>query len=179
MKKLLFYVAATGWLLGLIVHLLAIADFPLSMQTPLIWLLNIGILAVWFPAILELRKDGALIAYQQSGLIERLNPLGLMKIVFKWSPRWLTIVAIICFFYAFINFAWFMAAHPGVTDIKDGQYILHNHGQLIRTLTAQEYRHYEAVTVRGFSGHWLAFYSIAAAILFPFGRQAGTEETII
>lgn len=135
MQKLLFYFAVTGWGSGLIVHLLSLAGFDVSDKVPYVWVLHIGIFVAWFPAILSMKRNGELKAYKQSGLQNRLNPLGHM----------------------------------------------HNHGQLIKTLTKQEYHHYKANELRGFSGHWLAFYGLAAAILFPFnGRQmnneAGTEE---
>lgn len=63
-----------------------------------------------------------------------------------------------------------MSSQPGSPEIQDGQYILQNHGKLIRTITEQEYHHYKANEVRGFSGHWLIFYGFSAALLYPFGK---------
>lgn len=169
MKKNLFYFAVTGWTLGLIVHLLSVADVDVTAKVPFVWVLHIGIFVVWIPAILELRKNEELKAYQQNGRRNKTNPFEVVKIMFSKAPTWLTVIAIGGFFYAFVNFMLFMNASIGSVDIKDGQYILHNHGQLIKTLTEQEYHHVKANEVRGFSGHWLAFYGIAAAVLFPFG----------
>lgn len=56
----------------------------------------------------------------------------------------------------------------GTPDFFEGQYILHKHGQLVKILTEQEYHHYKANEIRGFSGLWLVFYSISATLLFPF-----------
>ena len=171
MKKYLFYFAVTGWVLGLIVHLLSLADVDITEKAPFVWGLHVGIFVVWFPAILELKNNEELKTYQHSGILKRMNPFGFFKIIFKQTPAWLSIIAIGCFFYAIINFMLFMTSQPGVPDIKDGQYILQNHGHLIKTLTEQEYHHYQANTVRGFSGHWLAFYGLAAAVLFPFNKM--------
>jgi hypothetical protein len=41
----------------------------------------------------------------------------------------------------------------------------------MRNITEQEYHHYKAATIRGFSGHWVAFYGLAAAVLYPFKRN--------
>ncbi len=171
MKTFLFYFAVTGWTIGLIVHLLSLAGFDITDKVPFIWILHLGIFVVWLPTVLALKQNVELKAYLQSGMRNRMNPFGFFKIIFKQTPTWLTIVAIVGFYYAIINFILFMTSQLGVPDIKDGQYILHNHGQLIKTLTEQEYHHYKANEVRGFSGHWLAFYGVAAAVLFPFSRQ--------
>lgn len=171
MKKFLFYFAVTGWTLGLILHLLSLADFDIAGEAPFVWLLHIGIFVVWIPTILALRNNEELKAYQQSRMLNRANPFGVVKIIFRQTPTWLTIVAVAGFFYAGINFMLFMSSQTGVPSIKDGQYFLHNHGQFIKNLTEQEYHHYKANEIRGFSGHWLAFYGIAAAVLFPFNRQ--------
>lgn len=175
MKKFLFYFAVMGWTLGLIVHLLSLADFDITDKVPFIWVLHIGVFVVWFPTVLDLKKNEELKAYQQSRMLNKMNPFEFFKIILRQTPTWLTIIAVGGFFYAFINFMLFMTSQIGVPDIKDGQYILHNHGQLIKTLTEQEYHQYKANEVRGFSGHWLAFYGVAAAVLFPFNRQTTNQ----
>lgn len=171
MKTVLFFFAVTGWILGLIVHLLSVADIDVVDKVPFVWVLHVGIFAVWLPSILEMRKNVELKTYLQSGAINRMNPFGFYKIIFKQTPTWLTVIAVIGILYALINFALFMASQPGSTSIRDGQYILHNHGQLIKILTEQEYHHYQANQLRGFSGHWLFFYGLAAAILYPFNKR--------
>ena len=172
MKNVFFYFAITGWTLGLIIHLLSIADYNTAEKVPFIWFLHIGIFIVWLPAVLILTKNEELKAFRQSGLLKQLNPIAATKIFFGQTPTWLTIIAVAGFFYAIINGMFFMVTTQlGALDIKNGQYILHNHGKLIKTLTEQEYYHYKANEVRFFSGHWLLFYGLAAAILFPFNKQ--------
>ena len=171
MKKILFYIALTGWTLGLTVHLLSLADIDVTEKAPFIWLLHIGIFIVWIPVVLDLKNNEELQAYKQSGMTNRMNPIEFYKIVFKETPTWMSLIAIGGFFYALINFMFFMSSQSGTPDIKDGQYILQNHGQLIKTLTLHEYHHYKANEVRGFSGHWMAFYGMAAAILYPFNKK--------
>ncbi len=177
MKQILFYFAITGWTLGLIVHFLSIAEYNAAEKFPFIWLLHIGIFIVWLPAVLILTKNEELKAFRQSSSLKQLNPIAASKIFFGQTPSWLTIIAVAGFFYAIINFVLFMtSSHMGIPDIKNGQYILHDHGKLIKTLTEQEYYHYKANEVRFFSGHWLMFYGLAAAVLFPYNKQ--TKKTV-
>lgn len=172
MKKFLFYFAATGWSLGLIVHLTAlIGDYDIGRSIPFVWVLHLGILVVWLPTILEFQKNQEL-----RTLKSKLNPIAFFRIIFKDTPTWLSVIAIAGFVYMVVNFQLFMGSQPGVPELQDGQYILHDHGQLIKTITKQEYDHYLANQMRGFSGHWIGFYGIAAAVLFPFNKKTRTNE---
>jgi len=83
----------------------------------------------------------------------------------------MVVIAAAGLFYAFVNFLLFMTMQNGTPAFKDGQYYLHNHGKLIRNITEQEYHHFKANLLRGFSGHWIAFYGIAAAVLYPFKQK--------
>lgn len=168
MKKILFYFALTGWILGLLVHILSLADIDVTKTVPFVWLLHVGIFVVWLPVILDLRKNEELQEYQQSGMLNRMNPIKFFKIIFKETPTWLVIIVVAGFFYAIINFMLFLASQGGTPSIKDGQFILQNRGQLIKTLTEQEYNHYKANVIRGFSGHWILFYGVATAVLYKF-----------
>ena len=176
MKKYLFYIAVVGWTLGLTVHLSSLADYDVGEKFPFVWILYIGIFVVWLPTILELRKNEALKEYQKSGMLNRMNPVGFYKIIFKNTPTWLAGIGIGGLFYAFINFALFIASQHGTPDIKDEHYVLQSHGQLVKILTEQEYHHYKANEVRGFSGHWLAFYGLSAAVLFPFSKKQNDKH---
>lgn len=176
MKKYIFYLAVVGWTVGLVVHLLAVADVDVTAKVPFVWGLHIGVFVVWLPAILILKNSKAAQDFQKTGTLNTMNPGAILKMMFHNTPAWLTVIAIGGFFYATINIMLFMASQPGVPDIQNGQYILHNHGQLIKKLTEQEYHHYRANELRGFSGHWLAFYGMAAAILFPFGKRKDAEN---
>lgn len=173
MKKYLFYFAALGWGLSLIIHLSALAGIDVSENIPFIWLLHVGIFAVWLPVVLELRKEQDV---QNGSFLSRMNPLAFYKNTFKGTPSVLIIIGVTGFIYAMINILLFMQSQTGVPTVKDGQYILHNHGQLIKTLTEAEYHQYKANEVQGFSGHWIAFYGMAMAVLFRFIKPVDKDE---
>jgi len=170
MRNFLFCLAVTGWIIGLIVHALSLQNIDVAGKFPFVWVLHIGIFVVWLPIVFYLNKNEELKAFRKSGMLTRTDPFGFFKIVLKDTPTWLSIIAITGFVYTIINFMLSMNPQPGIATIKNGQFILQNHGRLIKNLTEKEYLHYKANTLRGFSGHWIAFYGLAMAILFPFGE---------
>lgn len=163
MKKYLFYLAVTGWILALLVHILSLADIDVKQTVPFVWLLHIGVFIVWIPVIFSLKENVEIKPMGKS-----MNAIGFYKIIFKETPTWMKVIAGAGFVYAFINFMLFAASPSGTPDIKDGQFILQNHGQVIRTITEYEYHHYKANVMRGFSGHWIFFYGVAIAALYKY-----------
>ena len=67
------------------------------------------------------------------------------KAALRGCPVWMRWMTFGFFGYAFVNFALFIAHAPSKGHPTDGT---------------------PAVVFRGFSGHWMAFYSAAAAILY-------------
>ena len=85
--------------------------------------------------------------------------------VVRLVPRAAQILCVAFFAYAFINFALFMSLMDGSPGVKGGKYYLHSHGRKIRDLTREEYLQYQAYSIRGASGHWMAF-SVIPAVYF-------------
>jgi len=103
MRKLLFYFAATGWTLSLIAHFLSLADFDIEDRVPFIWLLHLGLFVVWIPIVFGLKNDVDFKAFQQSSITKRMNPFVVFRVIFRNTPTWLAIVAIVGFYYAIVN----------------------------------------------------------------------------
>jgi hypothetical protein len=172
MKKILFWTAVFGWTASLLVHLLAIAHIDARHYVPPAMLLHIGIFVVWVPAILELRRNKTFQQFEGSGFGNRLNPVKSFNAMMTGTPAPMRLLAIAGFFYAIANFLFFMTAHNASPDIMDGRYVLHNHGKIVRYISKGEYESGELWELRAFSGHWIAFYGMAAAILFPFKKES-------
>lgn len=173
MRKFLFWFALTGWLISLIIHILSIADVDVTNKVPFVWILHIGVIVIWVPAILIMKKSRDLNKYANSKASAKPGIFYYLKIIYSSTPKWLLIIAAVGFVYAIINFNHFAASQPGTPDLQNGQYILQNHGQLIKNISEQEYHHYKANELRLFSGHWIAFYGMAMAILYPFNSNLG------
>jgi hypothetical protein len=83
-------------------------------------------------------------------------------------PGWAYMMMAAAFIYTGINFAASMALSGGGSpEIRDGLFVLSDHGRVIRTLTADEYRWQHVYIVRGFSGHWM-FFLLLPALYFLY-----------
>ena len=178
MRTVLFWAAVTGWIMALIVHLLSVFDIGVEEKIPYIWGLHIGIFLIWVPTIIILKKSGAFSAFEVSGMQKAGSPIRFFKFLSERAPYWVVVIAAAGLAYAVVNFFIFFFAQTGTPAVRNGQYYLHNHGQWIRNITEQEYHHYKAATIRGFSGHWIAFYGMAAALLYPFKKNLNLSDHI-
>ncbi len=163
----MFYLACSGWILALAFTLLTFVNIDIAEKLPLVWLLHIGVLVVWIFIILFLRKNPDESTMPQPERQPGLNPFRKINRFIRNAPLWLRTLAITSVVFMFANFLLFILTRHGTPAYLKGEFVLHAHGDVIRILTEKEYLHYRANELRGFSGHWLGFYGLAAAILYP------------
>jgi hypothetical protein len=127
--------AAIGLALSLVAHLLAYAGLQLG-GTGLFFALHIGIFPLWIPVML-------IVGRMSGGSRSR----DVWKAILAECPVWMKYMTLGFLAYAVVNFALFMLliafVHPNA-----GQ-----HGAP------------PSAVWRGFSGHWMAFYSAALAVV--------------
>lgn len=147
MKKVLFVAAATGFVVSVLVHLASFTPLPLLKVFPSVFCLHTGI----FPIAVT-------VALTQKDFSTSL-----------WNLKRELAVPLVCLFaYAAINFFLTISANQmGVPGEVAGQPVLESHGRIIAHLTATEYESHRNILVRGFSGHWMLFYFVLAAALWP------------
>jgi hypothetical protein len=157
MNRTLGLLAAFGFLAALIVHALTFAPIDLTALFPYVWSLHVGIFVVFFPFVWCARKS--------------LGAGPTTKNLLARFPRWASVAVIVVFVYAIVSFAvFFYLSEGGAPDIRNGQFILHSHGKLIRHLSEDDYHLKKAYELLGFSGHWLMFY-LLPALYFLLGRR--------
>jgi hypothetical protein len=161
MNKYLFYLASFGWSVGLIVFLFSFFKIDVRSGIPFIWVFHIGIFVIWFPLTFKLKE------YEES---KKQNIGSKQKhkgfTFFDHTPTWMTIIVILSWVNALGNFIWHMTTYIGVPDIENGQFILADHGNFIKTLTENQYHYYRAGELGFFSAGWLVAYGTAAAYLY-------------
>jgi len=146
----------TALALSVVVHFATYFGINLAAAFPLLW----GLHAVAIAAF------GAMIFSSR-----RAQPQGAGFALPKW-PSWAFLLAGAAFVYTGINFAAFFALSQGGTpEMRDSSFVLSDHGHVIRTLTADEYRWQEVYIVRGFSGHWM-FFLLVPALYFLFRPES-------
>ena len=140
--------AFAGFFTSLLVHLTTFFGIDPSKHVSWVWALHLGVFIVFIPMLFV------------QGLVPKKD---FWAKVFAAMPRWAGYAVKALFAYAVINFVLFLfLSKGGVPDVRDGKYVLHNHGEVIRELSEDEYELQKAYVVRGFSGHWMVFYLVPA-----------------
>ncbi len=132
------------------VHIASLSGIDVAASFPFVWSLHVGIFVVFIPFVFLSRKEfSARPSFQQ---------------IRAGFPGWVVAAGLVLFAYAIANFLLFMAATEGGNpSIRDGKFVLLQHGHLIREITSSEYRSFKVNELRGFSGHWLVFYFLPFA----------------
>ncbi|HEY9102828.1 hypothetical protein [Chitinimonas sp.] len=164
MDRLIAGCALGAFLLALLVHLLTLCGVDISVQLPFVWLLKLGIFALFVP-MLEAQT-----AHKGTNTVPG-HPLAHCPLKAKAA-----IAAIVA--YAFINFLVCEAQAPDGTLVQsDGRYTLQEPGKAVHELSSSEYRHLRVNELRSASGHWLVFYFLPFAFFLyrrhvaPAARQ--------
>lgn len=162
-------IALIGLLLSAFFHLISLTGtylhgvFDVGMP-----LMHVGVFVVFFPAILKINKlqrGGSSNLTNRSIHFTQKQYLQYLK---NNRPKFFVALGILLFVYALVNFVLFAQAGggggPHITD--QGVYVIQNHGDIIREITEKEYWQFRANEIRGFSGHWLAFYFVSYFLLY-------------
>ena len=146
MKVAFSIFAVCGFFASLLTHLTTFFGINPAKYVPWVWVLHLGIFIAMIPLLIAQRRKKA---FRQDMLAA--------------LPHWARYAITGFFAYAFLNFAlFFFLSEGGSSAIRDGKYVLHSHGQIIRELSEQEYELQRAYELRGFSGHWMLFYLLPA-----------------
>lgn len=130
------YLAGLGLVLSLIVHVSAFLGLPQPFGE-ISWGLHIGIFVVWIPAVNIMNS-----------LVKGFKQKDLWKAALRACPNWVKYLSYFFFGYGILNFALY-----ALTDLNCGS------GRGSGDGTSSN-------VYRGFSGHWMAFYWTAIAVLY-------------
>ena len=146
--------AAVGLVLSAAVHFSTFAGVDPLDLAPWVWALHIGLFVVFVPA--AALANGAKTGKAQS-----------LASQFPHAPRWMAWMTGLFFAYAFVNFAVFifLMREGSPTRRDDGTYAITNHGHTLREISAEEFHRRQGYVARGFSGHWMLFYSASLLAL--------------
>jgi hypothetical protein len=155
--KVIFFILIFGLISSVIVHFSTFLGINPERVFPAIWVLHILIFIVWIPVMFSCRNS-----------FTKDNQRDFWKIATRSAPRWMKVLSVALFAYAFFNFFFtiFVLNEGGVPSELDGKKVIHNHGNVIRELTDAEYEKHQAYAVRTFSGHWMIFYAVGMTVLY-------------
>jgi hypothetical protein len=154
--RLLFLLSLFGAAACAAAHVLTFFDIPFY---PIFLLLPL-LFVIWPLVIWQYRR------------IPRRN---FVSEVFGRVPRWAKTTAAALLFYAIANLFVAGAGLDGgePARLADGRFVLTVKGKVRRDLTAQEFRHAQALQVRMLTGHLLAFYAFAALGFYACWLKSG------
>lgn len=156
--------AAVGLAASVVVHFSTFAGVdPLDLW-PAAWLLHVGIFVVFIPAFGWKKEEGT----PHRGSFAQLYP---------GAPRWMGALTTAFFVYALVNFGLFViqVSEGQPRQQEDGTYVLGRGGAVVRPITKGEFHYYQGRVARGFSGHWMLFYSLSLMMLVSRLRQPRTD----
>jgi hypothetical protein len=155
---------ATAAALGLAASVVAYIGsyFGTTMDTLFRWavVLHIGVFALLLP----------MYAIEYSALKDR---------TFFWKrfaqglPNWVVPgIKLLGLFFA-IHFVLFLVqSHAASPEVKNGEYVLNNHGKIVKVLTQPEYLKLKGAELRLFATGWMFFYFVPTMYWwFPRNRQ--------
>jgi hypothetical protein len=164
MRRLIAIVAFVGFALSIAVHGATFLGVDLMEKSPLVWGLHFGIFPLAILMALTIR-------------VEEKDFYGFFRKFSTWKgfvgpmPPWAKYVVYFLLAYDFINFGlFFFLSGGGTPELRDGKYVLHDHGRIIKELTEQQYHLQNAYILRLFSGAWMFFY-IIYGLYFWFPKQ--------
>lgn len=156
-------IGAIGYLIALSLYLLTFWKVDAS-TTPVYSPLTFLLYATWMVTIFKLVRDPKVKEHQKS---KSMNPITFFKVIFNGTPVWVIVIAVASWIFGMISFAYLMNYQPGIVDIIDGKKVLQNHGSIIKELSNEEYKEALAIQSRQFIGHYLVFFGVGTAILWP------------
>ena len=154
MKIKIFYILIFIWIISILLNILSYKYSTLLLFSSWVVTLQIILPIIWIISGREINNS-------EKEMFETKK-----NILLRGIPYWLKVLIISSFFFTFINFGVFLIIQDGTPIIENGEYILQNHGNFIKTLTKTEYFEYKFNEIRGFLGHWNFFYGLVTPFIY-------------
>ena len=166
MLKIPFYLAVVCLVASVVVHVSTFFGVNPQRVFPAVWVLHALVFVVWFPVVLSCQRA-----------CKGHYAKDFWRIAMRYAPTWMKSLSVVLFAYGFVNFfITFLVLGEGGVPVESGvRKTLESHGTVIRELTDEEFELHEAYGLRGFSGHWMIFYSIGMTVLCSRLRDDAAE----
>lgn len=91
----------------------------------------------------------------------------------RGRPNWIATSIKLFGLFFFIHFALFLAqSHAASPEIKNGEFVLDDHGAVVKVLTKSQYQELKGAELRLFATGWMFFYLVPTVYWwFPKSQQ--------
>ncbi|MBD0851921.1 hypothetical protein [Maribacter arenosus] len=163
--RTIFVFSSIGLTISIVVHVLTIFGVIVQDYFSGVWLLQaFGIGITGITIILSRTHE-----YQAKKTTDE-KTLGSWDTIFDGIPKSYIGLLIFSAVYAFFNIIISLNYFEGSASLENGQYVLTDHGRIIRALTKSEYNSYRISDLRTFSSGWVALYGLAFLMSNPLAR---------
>lgn len=99
----------------------------------------------------------------------------------RGMPSWvIPTIKLLGVFFAIHFLLFLIQSHAASPQVVNGQYVLDNHGQIVKVLTQREYFRLKGAELRLFATAWMFFYFVPAAYWwFPRNRERLTSDASV
>ena len=162
LRHCLAIIAASALAASLIVYALSFVGKTMDEMFRWVMLLTVGV----FPLVIPMY------AVEYSAI---KNSKFLWDAIWRGLPKWAVRATQIVFLFFAAHFVLFLVqSHAASPEIINGQYVLSNHGQIVKELTESQYKWLKGSELRLFATGCLSFY-LALALYWWFPRRASTQ----
>lgn len=111
--------------------------------------MHVGIFVLWIPMCLA----------EYASLRDRSF---FWKAFSRGKPKWVVpTIQLIGLLFAAHFILFLIESHAATPQINAGQYVLDNHGQILKVITQREYLHLKGAELRIFASGWMCFYFVS------------------
>jgi hypothetical protein len=163
LRRCLAIIAASGLAASLIVYALSFVGTTMDEMFRWAVLLTVGVFVLVIP----------MYAVEYSAI---KNSKFLWDAIWRGLPKWAVRATQIAFLFFAAHFVLFLIqSHAASPKIINGEYVLSNHGQIVKELTESQYKWLKGSELRLFATGWLSFY-VALALYWWFPRRVSTQS---
>jgi hypothetical protein len=147
-RKFLAVVSACGLAASTVVYLGSYVGLSMDSLAQRAIILHVGVFLLLLP----------MFALEWRGLNERtFFWKGFAETMPKWVVPAINVIGLFCMAHFVVFLVQSRMASP---EIINGQYVLNNHGQIVRVLTRYEYLRLKGAELRLFASGWMFFYFV-------------------
>jgi hypothetical protein len=171
LARLFLIIAIIGFCFSVVAHVLTFFVEAMA-QMSHVWPLHLGIFVVFIPMVVMQQRWSTQITSDAAQFATPRNQRPITVNSFQFVPRWIKALLGLCFAYAILNFILFAGTdivrerREGKISERDGRHVLVKNREVVREVTDAEYQENQLRIARGFSGHWMLFYGVAAVGLY-------------
>ena len=164
-RKFLAIVAGCGFGASLIVYFGSFVGLTMDSLTTRVLVLHLGVFFLMIP----------MFALEWSALNDRTL---FWKVFAAPMPKWIVKAISLIGLFFIVHFLVFMVwSHLASPEIVNSQYVLNNHGRIVKILARSDYLRLKGAELRLFATGWLFFYFVSTMYWwFPRSRAAPNQH---